>query len=155
MKRSLKGKELLQVNDRKQWRSWLERNYRKRHEIWLVYNRTHTKKIRITYNDAVEEALCFGWIDSIVKDVDEDRYAQRFSPRKEGSTYSQANIERMKYLIVWKKVKPEIAEAFNKTKRKRFRMPEDILCALKENKEAWKNYRRMPRPYIRIRIWLY
>jgi uncharacterized protein YdeI (YjbR/CyaY-like superfamily) len=152
MKRSLKGKELLQVNDRRQWRSWLERNHIKRHEIWLVYNKKHTKKMRIAYNDAVEEALCFGWIDSIVKDVDEKRYAQRFSPRKEDSTYSQANIERMKYLIARKKVKPEIVKAFNKTERKRFRMPEDILCVLKENKEAWKNYKRMPKPYIRIRI---
>jgi uncharacterized protein YdeI (YjbR/CyaY-like superfamily) len=108
--------------------------------------------IEVPYNDAVEEALCFGWIDSIVKDVDEDRCAQRFSHRKEDTRYSQANIERMKYLIALKKVKPEIVNAFNKTERKRFRMPGDILCVIKENREAWKNYKRMPRSYIRIRI---
>ena len=152
MKRSLKDRELLEVNNLKQWRSWLEGNSRKKHEIWLVYNKKHTKKKRIAYNDAVEEALCFGWIDSIVKDVDENRYAQKFSLRKEGSTYSQANIERMEYLLARRKVKPEIAEAFRKTKRKRFKMPENILRALKEDKEAWQNYRRIPRPYIRIRI---
>ena len=57
-----------------QWRSWLVENHARENEIWLVYFKKHTGKDRVSYNDAVEQALCFGWIDSIVRRIDEDRY---------------------------------------------------------------------------------
>jgi len=69
-----------------------------------VYYKKHTGEPRIPYNDAVEEALCFGWIDSTVKSVDEDRYAQRFSLRNPKSPYSQANKERLRWLVKQGKV---------------------------------------------------
>ena len=72
----------LYVTDRKQWRSWLAKNHTKAKEIWLIYYRKSSGKKRIPYNDAVEEALCYGWIDSIMKSIDEKSFAQRFSPRK-------------------------------------------------------------------------
>src|SRR5213080_2963742 len=67
----------LYVQDRRQWRSWLARHHQTAPEIWLIYYKKHSGKPRIPYNDAVEEALCYGWIDSITKPVDEDRWAQR------------------------------------------------------------------------------
>ena len=84
-------KQTLYVTNPKAWRAWLKKHYRTEKEIWLVYPKKETGIPRIAYNDAVEEALCFGWIDSIVKTLDDERTAQRFSPRKPKSGYSQAN----------------------------------------------------------------
>jgi uncharacterized protein YdeI (YjbR/CyaY-like superfamily) len=66
------------ISNRKDWRAWLEKNFENEKEIWLVYPKKSSGKSRILYNDAVEEALCFGWIDSLVKTRDDDRSAQRF-----------------------------------------------------------------------------
>ena len=73
--------------------TWLRQQYKTEKEIWLVYYKKGSGKPRIEYNDAVEEALCFGWIDSTVRSIDENRFAQRFSPRKPNSKYSPANKE--------------------------------------------------------------
>ena len=83
----------LEVPDRKDWRAWLEANFDQEKEIWLVYPNKSSGKSRILYNDAVEEALCFGWIDSTIRSINQDSSAQRFSPRNPKSTYSQANKE--------------------------------------------------------------
>jgi uncharacterized protein YdeI (YjbR/CyaY-like superfamily) len=69
--------ETLHVTTRKAWRSWLKGHYQSKAEIWLVYHKKESGKPRISYNDAVEEALCFGWIDSTAKKLDEERFAQR------------------------------------------------------------------------------
>ena len=94
----------LYVTNRKDWRKWLRKHYKTEKEIWLVYYKKGTGKPRIEYNDAVEEALCFGWIDSIVRSIDEEKHAQRFSPRKPNSKYSPANKERLRTLLKKKKV---------------------------------------------------
>src|SRR6266508_6194031 len=94
----------LHVTNRRDWRKWLHDHYKTEKEIWLVYYKKETGKPRILYNDAVEEALCFGWIDSIVKTLDEKRTAQRFSPRKPKSKYSAANQERLRMLTKQRKV---------------------------------------------------
>jgi uncharacterized protein YdeI (YjbR/CyaY-like superfamily) len=86
----------LYVTDRKDWRDWLARNHMTESEIWLVYYRKLTGKPRIPYNDAVEEALCYGWIDSQQKGIDEERFAQRFSPRRPKSALSEMNRERIR-----------------------------------------------------------
>ena len=79
---------MLYVANAKDWRAWLSKNYSKEKEIWLVYYKTGSGKPRIPYNEAVEEALCFGWIDSTVKKIDGERFAQRFSSRNRKSPYS-------------------------------------------------------------------
>jgi len=79
--------KMLHATTRQEWRTWLEKHYRSETEVWLVYARKHSGKPRIAYNDAVEEALCFGWIDSTVKSIDQDSFAQRFSVRKPQSPY--------------------------------------------------------------------
>jgi len=89
----------LYVDSRSKWRKWLEKFHDKEKEIWLVFYRKNSGKPRISYNDAVEEALCFGWIDSIEKGIDDEKFAQRFTPRKPKSNLSDSNKERVKRLI--------------------------------------------------------
>jgi uncharacterized protein YdeI (YjbR/CyaY-like superfamily) len=145
-------KNTLYVTNSRKWRSWLRKNYRTEKEIWLIYPKKETGKARIAYNDAVEQALCFGWIDSIVKTLDEENTVQRFSPRKPKAKYSQANIERLRTLVAQKKVIKEVAESLGNTLEKKFTFPPDILKALKANKQAWKNYQKFSHSYKRIRI---
>lgn len=142
----------LYLTDRKIWRDWLKKHYKTEAEIWLVYPKKETGKPRIVYNDAVEEALCFGWIDSIVKKLDDDHTVQRFSPRKPKAKYSQANIERLRTLVAQKKVIPEVADTLDDILNAEFVIPADILSALKANKKAWKNFQTFSDSYIRIRV---
>ena len=84
----------LDVRKRPQWRKWLEAHHDSASEIWLVFHKRHTREECISYDDAVEEALCFGWIDSIVRRLDDERYARKFTPRKPGSRWSTSNRQR-------------------------------------------------------------
>jgi uncharacterized protein YdeI (YjbR/CyaY-like superfamily) len=144
--------QTIYITTRTDWRDWLKKNYKTEKEIWLVYPRKGTGKPRIEYNDAVEEALCFGWIDSIVKKLDEERTVQRFSPRKPKARYSQANIERLRMLVAKKKVIKEVAETLGDILNEEFIIPPDILKAIQADKEAWKNFQKFSDSYKRIRI---
>lgn len=149
--------ETLYLTDRKQWRSWLARNHDKEKEIWLIYYRKSSGKKRIPYNAAVEEALCYGWIDSIIKGIDEEKYAQRFTPRKPKSSLSEANKERIRSLIGQKKMTSSgltaIQHVFDEPmKNTRLKIAVDILIALKEDKRTWQNFQKFPESYKRIRI---
>ena len=152
MKRELEKSKLFNPSNRKTWRAWLKSHYRSGTEIWLVYYKQHTGKPRVTYNEAVEEALCFGWIDSTVRRIDEDRYAQRFSVRNPKTPYSQANKERLAALIAKGKVAKEVLATLGKPAPKSFRVPPDILAAIKTDSVAWSNFRRFSPSYKRIRI---
>ena len=88
----------LYVKHRDQWRAWLQKHHASKREIWLVYYKKESGKQRIPYNDAVEEALCVGWIDSVVKPFDGDFRAHRFTPRKKGSVWSEPNKRRVRRL---------------------------------------------------------
>jgi uncharacterized protein YdeI (YjbR/CyaY-like superfamily) len=81
------------------WRAWLERHYLRRDEIWVVYYKKHTGKASVSYDEAVEEAICFGWIDGLVKRVDDERHMQRFTPRRKGSVWSAVNLRRFARLV--------------------------------------------------------
>ena len=83
--------QTLHVTNREDWRAWLKKHYKTEKEIWLVYYKKATGKPRIEYNDAVEEALCFGWIDSKIHPIDDDFYMQVFTPRKPKSAWSTLN----------------------------------------------------------------
>lgn len=137
---------------RAEWRKWLKKNYKTEKEIWLVYYKKTSRKPRIEYNDAVEEALCFGWIDSNVKKIDEESHAQRFSPRKPKSGYSQANKERLHKLVADGKVMKDVLATLGDISEAKFEIPKDILKAIKANKEAWKNFQNFSDGYKRIRI---
>ena len=144
--------QTLYLTDRKDWRNWLKKHHKTEPEIWLIYPKKATGKPRIEYNDAVEEALCFGWIDSIVKKFDEESTVQRFSPRKPKAKYSQANIERLRVLTEQKRVIKEVAETLDDVLNEEFIIPPDILKAIKTKKEVWKNFQNFSDSYIRIRV---
>lgn len=153
MKKELDESSLLYVTRREEWREWLESHYKSEKEIWLVFYKKHTGQPRISYNDAVEEALCFGWIDSTARRIDEERYAQKFSVRRPKSTYSQANKERLRELIKQGKVVDDVlATLGDLLEEDAFEIPPDILDAIQDNDTAWKNFLGFSPGYIRIRI---
>jgi uncharacterized protein YdeI (YjbR/CyaY-like superfamily) len=146
-----KGKTIY-VTDRTAWRKWLTENYSKEKEVWLIYPKKASGKPRIPYNDAVEEALCFGWIDSRVKGIDENSYAQRFSPRNPKSKYSQANKERLRELVRRGMLLPSVQAALGDILTEKYSIPPDILKEIKANKAAWENFQKFSPAYKRIRI---
>jgi uncharacterized protein YdeI (YjbR/CyaY-like superfamily) len=142
----------LYVTNRKDWRKWLEKNFDKEKDVWLIYPNKASGKPRIVYNDAVEEALCFGWIDSTIRSFDKDSSIQRFSPRRSKSNYSQQNKERIKWLLKHNLIHPSILENAKKVASEKFVFPKDIIDVLKKDKIAWKNYNAFSDTYKRIRI---
>ena len=144
--------KMLYITNRKDWRIWLEINFKKEKEIWLVYPNKSSGKPRISYNDAVEEALCFGWIDSQLKSINEESSAQRFSPRNPKSGYSQANKERLKWLLKENILHPSMLEIAREISKEEFVIPPDIINAIKSDNESWVNYQKFSPSYRRIRI---
>ncbi len=147
----------LYVADGAAWRAWLSKHHAKEPEIWLIYYKKASGKQRIPYNDAVDGALCFGWIDSIVKSIDSLSFAQRFSPRRRTSILSQLNKERVRKLIASKKMTAAglkaIAHAYNgKADHKKAHVSKEVLAALKKNPAAWENFQKLPESYKRIRL---
>lgn len=145
------------VTTRKAWRAWLRKNHQSAEEIWLVYHKKNSGKPRIEYNAAVEEALCYGWIDGIVKGIDEDRYAQRFTPRKPRSPWSAMNKERVRRLIRSGRMTKAGLAAYrrphaNPESHSGTTIPPDILAALQRDPDVYKWFRKLPLSYRRIRI---
>lgn len=91
--------ETIYVTTREEFREWLEKNHKTSKEIWLIQYKKVTKKPSIPYTDAVEEAICFGWIDGFEKGMDGDRYATRFTRRRQKSNWTDTNIERARRMI--------------------------------------------------------
>ena len=142
----------LYVTDRKRWRRWLENHHNNEPEIWLVSYRKSSGQPSIPYGDAVEEALCFGWIDSIVKKLGEDSSAQRFSPRKRKSKWSEMNLERVRRLRDKGKMTPAGLAAVSDLLDQEFSIPADILETLRRDPEVWDNFQQFPDSYKRIRV---
>ncbi len=151
----------LYVTNRRQWRTWLSKLHETAGEIWLVYYRKDSGKRRIPYNDAVEEALCFGWIDSLTKPRDTESWVQRYTPRKSKSPLSEMNKERVRRLIKagrmtrWglQRIQHEMdARQSKKPKLKKFILPADILQTLKSDPDVWKNFKEFPETYKHIRV---
>lgn len=159
-----KGSKIISLNDllwqqkikyfenREDWRKWLMDNFETEDEIWFVFPLKSSGEKSIAYNDAVEEALCFEWIDSTIKPLDKEHRIQRFTPRKPKSTYSQANKERLKWLLENKMIHPEFEDKIHTVLSDPFIFPNDIMDRLKEDEIAWKNYRHFSDAYKRIRI---
>jgi uncharacterized protein YdeI (YjbR/CyaY-like superfamily) len=138
--------------ERKDWRAWLKNNHKKEKEIWLVFYKKASGKPRLPYNYAVEEALCFGWIDSIAKKVDEESFAQRFTPRRSGSPISEMNKERVRRLLKKKLMTKAGLDAISFNRKEKFIISPDILKEIKSNEQAWKNFQKFSTGYKRIRI---
>ena len=88
--------ETVLAKNRAQWRRWLTKNSARCHEIWLVFYKKASGKQTVSYDHAVEEALCFGWVDGMKKKLDEECYAFRFTPRKAKSAWSKSNLQRVR-----------------------------------------------------------
>lgn len=142
----------LYLKTRTEWRNWLQQNFNIEKEVWLVYAKKSSGEQRIQYNDAVEEALCFGWIDSTNKTLDEDHTIQRFTPRQAKSSYSQPNIERLKCLAEKNLIHHSVLKTVREIISKEYIFPSDILEAIENDKAAWNNYLKFSEPYKRIRV---
>lgn len=140
------------TSDRKEWRAWLAEHFDTEAEIWFVFPTKAAGEPALSYNDAVEEALCFGWIDSTNKYLDPTHSARRFTPRKKGSPYSRPNIERLIWLEEQGMLHASIREQVLPLIRAPYVFPSDILDALREDPVAWKHYEGFSEPYKRIRI---
>jgi uncharacterized protein YdeI (YjbR/CyaY-like superfamily) len=151
---------------RQEWRDWLFENHDKLSGVWLVYFKKHTKKPFVSYDEAVEEALCFGWIDSIPRKLDEDRSKLLHTPRKPKSVWSKANKERVERLIAnglmteigQKKIdKAKLDgswDALNASDN--LEIHEDLLRALKGNNIAFENFEKFTKGVKKsILSWIY
>jgi len=148
------------VAGRDQWRDWLSQHHQSEAGIWLVFYKKVTSKPTIDYEDAVEEALCFGWIDSIIKKLDEKRYARKFTPRKDNSRWSQLNKKRVNKMIEQGRM-TEAGLAKIKAAKKNgcwnqearpqisFEVPPEFAKALTRNKKAKEHFDLLAPTYRR------
>jgi len=142
-------------NNRNEWRLWLEENSKFKKEVWLVYYKKHINKQSISYEEAVMEALCFGWIDSLVKRIDDEKYKQKYTPRKPRSNWSESNKRRIIQLEENELMKKEGLFAVKRAKENGSWdnltgvddtpvPPQALLEALSENPLAELNFNSFP-----------
>lgn len=146
------GMKAFRATDRDEWRDWLAGHWKTDDEIWLVFPTKAACEESVSYNDAVEEALCFGWIDGTNRTLDATHKIRRFTPRRAESPYSQPNIERLRWLDEHNMLMPEVKEAIQELIDVPFVFPDDILDEIRADGEAWMNYQTFSEPYKRIRI---
>jgi uncharacterized protein YdeI (YjbR/CyaY-like superfamily) len=151
----------LEMRTRRQWRAWLAKNHAASPGIWLVFHKSHTGVKSVPYEDAVREALCFGWIDSLIKRLDDDRYAIKLTPRKPTSKWSDLNRRR------WAELKQEgllappglaAAPTENRYARKPSipELPVYVAKALKANPKAWRSFQALAPTYRRhFVVWIH
>lgn len=150
----------LYVVNRADWRAWLEENHARETEVWLIYYKKHTGRPSVSYDDAVEEALCFGWIDSTARRLDEERYTQRYTPRKDTGNWSEPNRRRVRKLIEagmmteagMLKIDEGILDAPPEemgTKKKELEVPQFFKDALMKRRKAWDNFNGLAPSYRR------
>lgn len=145
-------KQTFTPHSRVEWRAWLEAHYIAEKEVWLVYAKPHTGQPTISYDESVEEALCFGWIDSIIQKIDDDTYARKFNPRSSTAKWSPSNVERLRRLVAdgrmtpagLAKVDPGVLDGSIPLQRApEFEIPQDILDTLHASPAAWENYQKL------------
>lgn len=146
------NKKTFYTSDRNEWRKWLSEHFETESEIWLVFPSKDSGEKSILYNDAVEEALCFGWIDSTTGHLDDKHGIRRFTPRKDFSYYSRPNIERLIWLDKQKMINPKVRPTVAHLIEEEYIFPEDIIEAIKADERAWENYQNFTESYKRIRV---
>ena len=149
----------LYVTTRDEWRAWLAKHYESETEVWLIYYKKHTGQPRISYDHAVEEALCFGWVDSIVKRIDDEKFAQKFTTRRDCTKWSAINIRRVRKLIREGRMteagraKIDLVILGEKSQAKQGKgdldIPRVFKKALRASAKAWKNFRNLAPSYRR------
>jgi uncharacterized protein YdeI (YjbR/CyaY-like superfamily) len=144
--------EIKYFETRSEWREWLIDHFDTSKEVWFVFPLKASGKKGVLYNDAVEEALCFEWIDSNIMPLDKEHKIQRFTPRNAKSSYSQSNKERLKWLLENEMIHPKFVEKIRNVLSIPFVFPDDIIDRLREDPIVWENYLHFPDGYRRIRI---
>jgi uncharacterized protein YdeI (YjbR/CyaY-like superfamily) len=156
----------LYFTDRDDWRAWLEANHATASEAWLVHYKKHTGKPGLSLGDAIEEALCFGWIDGVMHRIDHEKFALRYSPRKKGSIWSETNKRRVRKLIKQGRMteaglaKVKEAKANGQWRAATLRedttnIPDDLKQALNANSRARHNFERLaPSPKRQYIYWI-
>jgi uncharacterized protein YdeI (YjbR/CyaY-like superfamily) len=143
----------LYAADPGEWRAWLEKNRATEKEVWLVYYKQGTDKACITYQESLEDALCFGWIDSLIQKIDEEKYARKFNPRRAGSKWSELN----KHLVAKLVKEGRMTEAGLATVdfdlppaegprpiRAPLPLPDWLKKGLMTSPKAWENFNHLP-----------
>ena len=149
--------------NRREWRNWLSENNDKKNELWLVHRKKRTGIASVRLEDAVMEAICFGWIDGKLRSIDEDRYIVRYSPRRPNSVWSKINKDRAETLIRSGKMAAaglaKIDEARQNgmwdaayTNRHRDKIPPDLQKALEGDKDARTNFGNFANSYRNMYI---
>ena len=155
--------EELYVMNREDWRKWLKKNYDVKKEVWLIYYRKHSGRPSISYDESVEEALCFGWVDSIIKKIDDEKFARKFSPRTGKSGWSESNKKRAESMIKEGKMTEAGLVKIREAKRtgqwfetpliiryrKKLVIPSYFEDALAASKKARENFDKLAQSYRR------
>jgi uncharacterized protein YdeI (YjbR/CyaY-like superfamily) len=146
--------KVFKPSGRTSWRKWLEKNHATESMVWLTLRKKSSTQKGVLYDEAVEEALCFGWIDSTTHAIDENFYEQLFTPRKPGSVWSASNKKRVEKLMAEQLMHPAglaIIELARKSGSwstidlsEAWEMPPDLLKAMKKNKTAAANFKTFP-----------
>jgi uncharacterized protein YdeI (YjbR/CyaY-like superfamily) len=149
------GIELYYARDKATWRKWLEKNHAKLKAVWLVYYKPASGKTRVSYSDAVDEAICFGWIDSKPNKLDKLRSIQFFAPRNPKSNWSKVNKERVSRLLKEGSIRAPGLSVIRASKQngawdalnevEEMIVPEDLLKALKKEKMAYDYFIVFPK----------
>lgn len=153
----------LHLATREEWRAWLLKHHASESKVWLVFNKKRSGKARLPYDDAVEEALCFGWIDSIVKKIDDEKYMRKFTPRKKKSEWSELNKKRARRMIRQglmaeaglmriKEAKADGRWGKVKFREAPIRIPPELREALKDNAKARENFDNFPPYYQKLLV---
>ncbi|HEV8348507.1 MAG TPA: YdeI/OmpD-associated family protein [Vicinamibacterales bacterium] len=151
----------LDIRNRREWRAWLGKHHASSPGIWLVFHKGHTGVKSIPYEDSVREALCFGWIDSLIKRLDDDRYALKFTPRKPTSKWSDLNRKRwadLKAARLLTEAGLAAAPTGNRYAAKPAipDLPAYIATALKANPKAWRVFQDLAPTYRRhFVVWIH
>lgn len=143
------------VQDRPEWRAWLEANRESAAEVWLVYYKKEAGRPSVAYEESVEEALCFGWIDGKIKNLDETRFARLFTPRKPKSKWSKANLDRAAKMIRQGKMTEAGLKVFdprNQTPALPTKLPASLEAQFHKHTTAWENFTHFPPSYRRMTI---
>ena len=133
------------------WRKWLDDHHESEPEVWVIFHKRHTGKPSVAYLDALDEALCYGWIDSLVKRLDDDRYARKFTPRKPASKWSAINRKRYAELEKAGRIKaagkarsPATGGSYDSIPQVPEKLPPWIAKGLKASPEAWSFFKTLP-----------
>jgi uncharacterized protein YdeI (YjbR/CyaY-like superfamily) len=144
-----------------QWRKWLAEHHDCESDVWLVFYKRHTGRKSIAYEDAVDEALCFGWIDSLIKRLDDDRYARKFTPRNADSKWSTLNrrryaaLQQSGRLMPAGVARPPTDRDGDAPRLPSSGVPKHIADALKRHPVAWSFFQRLaPSHQRQYMVWI-